>query len=112
MKPSTVPMICGVALAAMSTAGLSHWWSVRQFAEAVSQGLPLRPSAPPSAAPLPAIRPAPLPMLAAGGMPNKSAAAPSAGHKEFFEALIKEVKTLRNENLNLVDQMAETNRGS
>lgn len=106
MKPSTVPMICGVALAAMSTAGLSHWWSARRFAEAVSQGLPLRPSA----ALLPAARPAPLPMLAAAGPPNKSAPAPSAGQKEFFETLIKEVKTLRNENLNLVDQMAETNR--
>ncbi len=31
MKTPTLPMICGVALTAMSTAGLSHWWSVRQF---------------------------------------------------------------------------------
>lgn len=110
MKPSTVPMICGVALAAMSTAGLSHWWSVRQFAEAVNQGLPLRQSAPPSAAPMPAAKPAPLPMLAAAGLTNNSAPAPSAGQKEFFEALLNEVKTLRNDNLNLLDQMAETNR--
>jgi len=49
-----------------------------------------------------------VPVLAAAGMPNESA--PSAGQKEFFKALLKEVKALRNDNLNLVDQMAETNR--
>jgi hypothetical protein len=44
--------------------------------------------------------------------PQKPAtpSAEAAPQKEFFEALLAEVKNLRSENLNLVDQMAETNR--
>ena len=55
MKTPTLPVICGVALTAMSTAGLSHWWSVRQFVAAIDAGVPVselpRIAVPPSAAP-------------------------------------------------------------
>ncbi len=112
MKTTTLPMICGLALAAMSTAGLSHWWSVRQFANAFESGIPIppagSPAAPQSPATTPAARSAPE-ALAAVRQPA-DAVAYQHPQKEFFESLLKEVKTLRNENLNLVDQMAETNR--
>jgi hypothetical protein len=103
-------MICGVALAAMSAAGLSHWWSVRQFAAAIHHGPPIELPTPPRAVPAPATKPAAPPMIASADLKNQPAPANSQPQKEFFEALVKEVKTLRNENLNLVDQMAETNR--
>ncbi|MEO7099687.1 MAG: hypothetical protein ABI162_10025 [Luteolibacter sp.] len=111
MKTSTIPMICGVALAAMSGAGASHWWSVRQFVEVANLNIPV--SATP--APLltqPETKPATASTLATNQPPAKPAtpAAVSGPQKEFFEALLAEVKNLRTENLNLVDQMAETNR--
>ncbi|MEX1114680.1 MAG: hypothetical protein WEB53_05490 [Akkermansiaceae bacterium] len=110
MKPSTIPVICGVALTVMSAAGLSHWWSVRQFADAVHQGLPIQRPTPSRAVPVPAAKPKAPPTLASSDVKSQQGPTYTQPQKEFFEALLKEVKTLRNENLNLVDQMAETNR--
>lgn len=116
MKTSTIPMICGIALAAMSGAGASHWWSVRQFVEVPNLNIPASATPPsrtltPSAAPS-ETKPAAANTLAANQHPAKPtpAAAVAGPQKEFFEALLAEVKNLRTENLNLVDQMAETNR--
>jgi len=113
MKYSSIPMLCSLALVAMCTAGVSHWYSIREFSAAIESNVPLIPLSTPFA---PAVQPAP--PTAAPARPalaeNKAASRPStevpAPQKEFFEAMLKEVKTLRNENLNLVDQMAETNR--
>ena len=110
-------MICGVALAAMSAAGASHWWSVRQFVGMANLSIPFS-ATPPSRAIMPPVAQQPetkpaANILAANQNPTKPAAAPAAvtgPQKEFFEALLAEVKNLRTENLNLVDQMAETNR--
>ena len=65
MKPSTIPMICGVALAAMSAAGFSHWWSVNSFVAAVDSGLPI--AAPPAQ---PAAKPAETPAPEATSHPR------------------------------------------
>lgn len=112
MKTTTLPMVCGLALAVMSTAGLSHWWSVRQFAVAFESGIPVPPAASPAAPQSPAATPAArsAPEALAAVRQPADAVAYQHPQKEFFESLLKEVKTLRNENLNLVDQMAETNR--
>jgi hypothetical protein len=114
MKTSTVPTLCGIALAAMCTAGLGHWWSVHQFAEALKSGAPMvqpLPHAAPTVTPPPVSKPTEQPVVATNSTtPAKQGAAMSTPQKEFFEALLAEVKTLRSENLNLVDQMAETNR--
>jgi hypothetical protein len=115
MKTYTIPMVCGLALAAISSAGLSHWWSVRQFAAAFESGIPAAPAAPttPAATPQsPAAPPLvnPPTTLAAADRQPVETLAHLQSQREFFESLLKEVKTLRNENLNLVDQMAETNR--
>ncbi len=115
MKTSTVPVICGVALAAMSAAGLSHWWSVRQFVAVVDAGIPV------SIPPRPAV-PVPLPVESPRKPVEKPdaramAAAPVARpakldthEKAFFEALTTKLESLQNQNSDLLDQMAETNR--
>lgn len=108
MKPPSIPFVCSVALACMSAAGVSHWWSVRQFTGAIHTGLPLtHPTA------LPEAQPNAAEMLAKTQLQNKSLSVSTASQKEFYDAmhsLVAEVKNLRSQNLNLVDQMAETNR--
>lgn len=91
-------MICGLALAAMSAAGVSHWWSVRQFATAIQTGLPAASPAKPAA-----------PKLLAQA-PQHPAPATDASQKKFFEALVSKMEKLQNQNQDLLDQMAETNR--
>jgi hypothetical protein len=111
MKTSTVPVICSFALTAMSTAGLSHWWSVRQFITAMDTGVSVattRSSAPP-AIPAPPAAPVKTPARLA----NKTAPpapAPNSGQKEFYEALIAKMDGLQTQNRDLLDQLAETNR--
>lgn len=103
MKP-TVPILCGAALAAMCTAVVGHWWSVRQFVAAIDAGVPVasevRASKPAESLPAP--------------LAKLQAAAPVAtmdpAQKEFFETLTRTVKDLQNQNRNLIDQLGETNR--
>lgn len=113
MKYSSIPMLCSIALVAMCTAGVSHWYSIREFATAINANIPLIPlSAPftPVVQPSQPAAPSTLPPLAENKATSRPSAEVPAQQKEFFEALLKEVKTLRNDNLNIVDQMAETNR--
>ena len=106
MKSSTIPIICGLALAAMSAGGVSHWWSVRQFAAVIQTGLPaslpVKPeerTPPRSAAPK---------LLAQA--PKNSAPDTDPAQKKFYEALVSKMEKLQNQNQDLLDQMAETNR--
>lgn len=105
MKPNTPPMICGIALAAMFAAGISHWWSVRQFVVAFHADLPIPTAVQPKVAqPIaPALfaKTPKTPLVSASG---------EAGQKKFYEALIAKMESLQNQNRDLVDQMAETNR--
>lgn len=109
MKSSTLPVICGVALAAMSAAGLSHWWSVQQFIAAVDAGVPIpraphRTPTPEPALPKPAL-------LAATPQPlAHKTTAPASHQKDFYEALISKIEGLQTQNRDLLDQVAETNR--
>lgn len=115
MKSTTIPIACAVALATMTTAALSHWWSVRQFVAAVHAGMPLAATHPhqPAAAisaPNPASPATPSATLAAN---HSSPARPSDqdGHqKDFYEALIRKIENLQNQNRDLIDQVASTNR--
>ncbi len=117
MKPSTLPVICGVALTACSAAGLSHWWSVREFTLAVDAGLPV--SIPVTAHPVLAQYQDP-----ATGKPSRLltpkpsspvstpviSTTPDSHQKEFFEQLVAKMQSLQNQNRDLLDQVAETNR--
>ena len=112
MKTTNLPLICGVALTAITTAGISHWWSVHQFVTAIDLGLPVitSPAAAPSPAGMPSkTRPAKQPMLA---KKSKATPTPSASpdQKDFYEALITKMERLQNQNRDLLDQVAETNR--
>jgi hypothetical protein len=125
MKPSTIPMTCSLALATLSGAVLSHWWSLREFgiplaslprwaaphSPAIIPDTPAIPDIPAIPAPLVA-QPAPVAeanVLASQPAPAP-AADPSAAQKEFYESLIDEMKQLKQTNMALRDQMAETNR--
>lgn len=110
MKPTTIPIICGITLAAISSAGLTHWWSVQTMASAFQSGL----AAPGESQP---IRKAtavtqPEPKLAAQKSQPTSVVAtePDSSQKKFFEALIQKMSVIENQNRDLVDQLAETNR--
>ncbi|MDE0835654.1 MAG: hypothetical protein OSA84_04805 [Akkermansiaceae bacterium] len=106
MTPTPL-MICGTLLAAMIGAGGSHFWSVQELvahfpttpaslivphdssgdAPSESPGIPTRPD------------------LATTPIPQTGDA-----QREFFEGMLAEVRALRNENRNMIDQVAETNR--
>ncbi len=114
MKTTTVPMICGAALVAMSTAATCHWWSVTQFVAAVHTGLPVMPTAPaashPTAPALPQPKPA-VPRLVAQTPRNpETAPTTDATQKKFYETLIAKMESLQNQNRDLLNQVAETNR--
>lgn len=117
MKTSTLPIVCGISLAAVSAAGLSHWWSVRQFMSAVDSGIPVKiESAPvPTATPVRQVSPVkgspqPTPLIAAAKSPAVRPANLDAHEKAFFEALTAKIENLQNQNRDLLDQVAETNR--
>ena len=114
MRTSILPLICGVAVAAMSAAGVSHWWSVRQFVAALGPEISI--SQPPRSLP-----PVPAPALTAETKPSQAAAkealaqklpsaAPDPHQKQFFESLVSRMEGLQNQNRDLLDQLAETNR--
>ncbi len=102
-------MICGAALAAMSTAGISHWCSVRQIVAAAHAGVPL--SSTPAATATPPPPKASAPRVLAQAAPAPAAVpATDATQKQFFEALIAKMEGLQNQNRDLLNQVAETNR--
>jgi hypothetical protein len=115
MKSSTLPMICGLALAAMSAAGLSHWWSVKSFVSAVDAGLPISsPAAPASSQPqVPPPLPAPPIRIAEAPKNAPSVLASDEAQKVLIQTLNninKKFESLQNQNRDLLDQVAETNR--
>lgn len=100
----------------MSAAGLSHWWSVRQFVAVVEAGLPIsnlvKPELSHSVAPVQSV-----PLTISGLLSKQSNQLPVAqpadiglSQKEFYEALITKMQGIQNQNRDLLDQLAETNR--
>lgn len=103
----TIPLTCGITLAAMLGAGISHWWSVRQFVDLMEHGMTVPAIQQPSTAP------ATTPVLAAqDGQPidERQTAALTTNQKAFYEALIEKMARVENQNRDLLDQLAETNR--
>ena len=110
MKASTIPVICSCALTAMSAAGLSHWWSVRQFITAMDVGIPAAiPRHAPQKPATPREAPLKAPDLLAAN-PAPQAPAVTTAQKTFYEALIAKMEGIQNQNRDLLDQLAETNR--
>lgn len=109
MKTSIIPASCATALALMTAAVGSHWWSVRGFVAAVDLH-PLaiasnEPSAPATHAPVAEV-PAPQP---AAPRPQPTPGTPDS-QQEFFTSLLAEMKQLKQDNSSLRNQVAETNR--
>lgn len=105
-------MICGIALAAMSAAGVSHWWSVNSFVAAVDAGIPISAPGKPAATPVEMPAPKqPAPPTLAAHTPKAAPAAPDeATQRKFYESLIAKMESIQNQNRDLLDQVAETNR--
>lgn len=91
MKFSLVPGICGLALASMVAVGGHHWWDVHQQVAAwhASHDTPSFRGQPSS-----------------GGSLADSPDSSNPAAREFLQ----ELRSLRQENQNLRDEMAETNR--
>lgn len=104
-------MICGFVLTAMTAAVASHWWSLHQFSLVIQSGTPTSLSTH-LAAPSPKAQPT---AVAAHEIhPANTTPTPSPTQKpqqkEFYEALIQKMASMENQNRDLLDQLAETNR--
>jgi hypothetical protein len=120
MKISTIPVFSSLALASMSAAVFSHWWTVNEFATAVGASPGVLPAAAlPASAPGPILAAAPaaaVPVNQAVATVSKAkdhpaqTAQPSVVQKEFYASMLDEMRLIRKENTALKDQMAETNR--
>jgi hypothetical protein len=106
MKAPVFPLLCAAALVLMAGAVASHWWSVRQFASTMrSSPLPTVIAAPAPALPKSApAASAPAPVI------QSTAAAADSKQQEFYAALLARMESLQNQNRDLLDQLAETNR--
>ena len=110
MKPPILSISCCFVLTVLSTAGLGHWWAVRQLITVLpSTGLVVAQPAPAPARAVPAtVAQAQPERSASPGTP--AAPAPAPDQKQFFEALIAKMNGLQTQNRDLLDQLAETNR--
>ena len=111
MTPST-HLICGVSLAAMVAACAGHWWSVRQFVAAIESGAPIVDSKVvyPATPIAPSGTFSPEPLAKTVGPIQQASALGEKAQKDFYESLIRKMENLQNQNRDLLDQMAETNR--
>jgi hypothetical protein len=117
MKASVVPVICSIALTGMLGAGATHWWSVRQLVALAGKLPSQRPTEaiqakPPAiATPTPVVAPVvPAPAPPAPPVVAKTESGPGKSEREFFSSLVDELKAVRQQNQELRDQVAETNR--
>jgi hypothetical protein len=120
MKSTAIPVTCGVALAAMSAAGLSHWWSVRDLVALANDATAKPHEFISGQETLPARLPFHDPEIAAStSQPSGENATPgqrgepmpaTEDQRRFYESLITRMESLQNQNRDLLDQLAETNR--
>lgn len=122
MNHSSIHLVCGVWLAVITAAGVSHFASVQQFVTALDQkagssllSAEVAPTALAIHAPTESAQA--IASTAPPANPHPSAAKRSEdppasidSQRKFFEELLGEVRNLRHENRNLLDQLGETNR--
>jgi hypothetical protein len=101
------PFICGTLLVAMMAAGVSHYWSVQTFIA--------------NYPPVPAVQEIPINAPSNQSEHHKSQpldqltdsnlrSSGDTAQEEFFRSLLAELMDLKNDNRELRDLMAETNR--
>ncbi len=108
MNARIIQIVCALYMVAMSLAAASHWWSIRHSAD-IAGASPSHKSTisariPPAATPKPTSTPAPAPALP----PAQPTA--SSSRDEFYTSLLRQIENLQNQNRDLIDQLAETNR--
>ena len=113
MNPATIPTTCSLALTAVMAAGLSHWWSARQFSSLLEQGV--RPASIAQSTPTDDQPEATTGLLTDKKTEHASlratlAANGSNSQRDFYEALIEKMSQVETQNRDLLDQLAETNR--
>lgn len=111
MKAYAIPASCCLALTAVLSAGISHWWSVRQFTAMIRHGLPVPTTAAPIDPPesrLPAETLASQPRIASPERITTDSGGKS--EEDFFAALVEKMNRVEAQNRDLLDQLAETNR--
>lgn len=109
------PFACGMVLVAISTAGLSHFWSVQQFLTFYKQSIPpseILPPAPAPATTAPENPPAPTPKTKTPPPQLAETVSPAQpdANTLVFKELLAELRAIKSERNGLVDQLAETNR--
>lgn len=110
MIPRIINTLCFIALLAMTTAVGHHWLS--SHPDSFSRVLPSRNAPKATATESPAVAQA-TPKSTRPGSTSQSltnTAAPSNSQQEFYSSLIRQIENLQNQNRDLVDQLAETNR--
>jgi hypothetical protein len=113
MKPPILSISCCFVLTVLSTAGLSHWWTIRQFVTAVHSSRPTAVITAPVSPAHTSAMPAAVAKSQSEPIARPSAPAaptPNPDQKQFFEALITKMNGLQTQNRDLLDQLAETNR--
>ena len=112
MKHSTILRLCSLLLTAACAATASHHLTVRELlARGVARPAPSFPAASHSTATVAASQPpspAPLPPPETGS-PSLPPAELSA-QRQIYEEVLAELRSLKMENRNLLDQIGETNR--
>lgn len=106
MMNPTPPLLYGTLLAAMIAAGISHFWTVREVISRYPSASAHRidPPADDKKTNEPAKQ------LTPTSPQTAPLARGSEEERKFYAALLSEMKALRNENKNLIDQIGETNR--
>lgn len=109
MNARIIQIVCALYMVAMSLAAATHWWSVRKVtsvAQATPSHSPVTATPQPTApTPKPTATPAPSPALA-----SPAPSASPSSRDAFYTSLLHQIENLQNQNRDLIDQLAETNR--
>lgn len=97
----------------MMAAGIAHYWSVEQFMVSLPE-TPIRNSSPAMLLESPPVQLSESPLLVVHRDTSRPIPAPSSDETnvqtEVLQEMLAQLKTLKTENNDLLDQLAETNR--
>ena len=114
MIPRIINTLCFIALLAMTAAVGHHWLSSHpdSFSRVLPSKYTPKATATKSQAVAQAVAQAtPKPTRPGSTSPSlTNTTAPSNSQQEFYSSLIRQIENLQNQNRDLVDQLAETNR--
>jgi hypothetical protein len=110
MNARIIQIVCAFYMVAMSLAAGIHWWSLRDvksIAHSTRPPSPVTATPQPIAAILkPTTTPVPPPALAE----TPDSPTPSSARDAFYTSLLHQIENLQNQNRDLIDQLADTNR--